>query len=331
MEETIAERAARIHRDATIWDAHAGVLCRTDLDLSFLDRWRNGGASYLSLNIGWDALPWEHTLRCAAHYRRWIDMNSDKFLMADTVEDIRHAKTAGKLAVAFDLEGAIALDENIDMISMYYRLGVRQMNFAYNVNNSFGGGAHDVDIHLTDLGRRAVAEMNRVGMMVDCSHTGYTTSMDIFEVSTQPVVFSHSNPRAVYDHGRNIRDDQIKACAATGGVIGINGISTYLNGKDAKMETVFAHIDYVVNLVGVEHVGIGVDIVLDQSEGIEVYNRFTDSFPTYSAADWASMHNYMPEEFPDLTETMLRHGYSDEQVRLILGENFLRVAAQVWS
>ncbi|MET4805586.1 membrane dipeptidase [Limibacillus sp. MBR-115] len=330
MAETIAERAARVHHDAIIWDCHAGVQCRADLDLSFLDRWRKGGGTYLGLNIGWDAMPWEHTLRCAAHYRRWIEMNPDKFMMAGSVQDIHHAKATGKLAVAFDLEGANALNENIEMISMYYRLGVRHMNFAYNVNNAFGGGAHDVDMHLTELGRQAVAEMNRIGMMVDCSHTGYMTSMDIFELSEAPVIFSHSNPRAVYDHGRNIRDDQIKACAATGGVVGINGISTFLNGRDAKMETVFAHIDYVVNLVGIEHVGIGVDIVLDKAEGLEMNDNYSKMFPGYSAADWADMHNYMPEQFSELTETLVKKGYSDEHVRLILGENFLRVAAKVW-
>ncbi|MER9573744.1 dipeptidase [Mesorhizobium opportunistum] len=330
-EHKISDPAARLHRDAVVWDAHAGPAPFADLDLSFLDRWRTSGVSYLGINIGYDLMPWQDTVRCAAHFRRWIEMHPDQFVMAGTVKDVLHAKATGKLAVAFDMEGAVALDNNIELISMYYRLGVRHMNFAYNINNAFGGGCHDTnDIPLTHLGREAVIEMNRVGMLVDCSHSGYRTSMDMFELSTKPVIFSHSNPRALYDHGRNIRDDQMKACAATGGVIGINGISTFLNGKDATLETVFRHIDYTVNLVGIHHVGVGADIVISQQEGPDFFEKFPEFWPGYTATDWASLHSYQPEQLPGLTETLLRHGYSDAHVKLIMGENFMRVASVVW-
>ncbi|MGX9148128.1 dipeptidase [Mesorhizobium sp. 128a] len=330
-DDRLPEWAARLHHDALVWDAHAGPSPFWNLDLSFLDRWRQGGASYLGINIGYDVMPWQDTVRCAAHFRRWIETRPDRFMMAGTVQDVLQAKATGKLAVAFDLEGAVALDNNIELISMYYRLGVRHMNFAYNINNAFGGGCHDAtDIPLTDLGRQAVIEMNRVGMLVDCSHTGYRTSMDILGLSAKPVIFSHSNPRALHDHGRNIRDDQIKACAATGGVIGINGISTFLNGKDATLQTVFRHIDYTVNLVGIHHVGIGADIVISQQEGPDFFQKFPEFWPGYTAADWASLHSYQPEQLPELTETLLRHGYSDADVKLIMGENFIRVASVVW-
>lgn len=330
-EEELSKRAARLHRESVIWDAHAGPSPFADLDLSFLDRWRKGGASYLGINIGYDLMSWQDTVRCAAHFRRWIEMHSDHFMMAGTVQDVLRAKATGKLAVAFDLEGAVALDNNVELISMYYRLGVRHMNFAYNINNAFGGGCHDAnDIPLTDLGREAVIEMNRIGMLIDCSHTGYRTSMDMFEMSTKPVIFSHSNPRAVYDHGRNIRDDQMKACSVTGGVIGINGISTFLNGKDATLETVFRHIDYTVNLVGIHHVGVGADIVISQREGPDFFKKFPEFWPGYTSTDWASLHSYQPEQLPALTETLLRHGYSDVHVKLIMGENFMRVASVVW-
>ena len=111
-----------------------------------------------------------------------------------------------------------------DKTGLYHRLGVRQALFADNLNNAAGGGCHDEDRGLTDFGRAVVQEMNRAGMLVDCSHSAYRTTMEAMEVSSAPVVFSHSNPKALWDHGRNIRDDQIKACAATGGVVGVNGL-----------------------------------------------------------------------------------------------------------
>ena len=132
------------------------------------------------------------------------------------------------MAVTFDLEGMNALDGSVDMVSLYYALGVRQMLVAYNRNNQAGGGCHDTDAGLTAFGRAVISEMNRVGMLIDCSHCSYRTSMEAMELSRAPVIFSHSNARALHDHERNIRDEQARACAATGGVIGIVGLDAFL-------------------------------------------------------------------------------------------------------
>jgi membrane dipeptidase len=328
----ISERAAALHNKALVWDAHAGFSPFPDLDLSFLERWLEAGVSYLSINVGYDIVrTWEETLRCTAHYRRWLELHPDTFLLAETVADVRRAKAQGKLAVGFDLEGADALDGNIEMISLYYRLGVRQMLFAYNRNNRFGGGCLDVDIPLTRLGREAVSEMNRVGMIVDCSHAGYRTSMEIMDLSAKPVIFSHSNPRALRAHGRNILDDQIKACARTGGVIGIVGSAHFLgDGDDCSAAAIARHIDYVVGLVGVEHVGLGIDSVVDKDEPTKLFERYPQAWPGSTAAEMASAAFAQPEQIPEITEALLAKGYSDDDVQAILGKNFLRVAAEVW-
>ena len=152
-----------------------------------------------------------------------------------------------------------ALNGDVAMVGFYHRLGVRQMLFAYNRNNAAGGGCHDEDIGLTPFGRAVVAEMNRVGMTVDASHCGHRTSLEAMEVSAKPVIFSHSNPWALTARGRNIRDDQIRGCAATGGVIGLNGIGHFMDDPEARSESVFRRIDYVVQMVGAEHAGIGLD------------------------------------------------------------------------
>jgi membrane dipeptidase len=216
------------------------------------------------------------------------------------------------------------------MIALYYRLGVRQMLFAYNRTNRFAGGCHDEDIPLTPLGRAALAEMNRIGMVVDCSHTSYRSTMDIIERSTAPVVFSHSNPRALCDHGRNIRDDQIKGCAATGGVIGINGVGAFLGDNDISAARMVRHIDYVAQLVGAAHVGIGLDYLPDVEEVPKLMARYPHAWPGYSAAEMMDNRFAPPELLPEITELLLAKGYADSDVRGILGENFLRVARQVW-
>jgi membrane dipeptidase len=327
----LTARAARVHADALVWDGHAGFSPFPDLDLSFLARWHKAGASFLSVNVGFDTvMTWDQSLRCAAHYRRWLDTHREHFILAERIGDVHRAKREHKLAVAFDLEGANAIDGNIDMIGVYYQIGVRQMLFAYNKNNALGSGCMDVDIPLTALGRAAVIEMNRLGMVIDCSHTGYRSAMQIMELSRQPVIFSHSNPRALWDHPRNIRDDQIKACARSGGVVGINGVGIFLGDNDVSAARMARHIAYVVDLVGIDHVGIGVDSVLDPDELPKLFKLYPHAWPDPAMQAVDAIAFAQPEQLPEFTEELLRLGYGDADVKKILGGNFLRVATEVW-
>jgi membrane dipeptidase len=141
------------------------------------------------------------------------------------------------------------------------------MLFAYNRNNAAGSGCHDEDTGLTDFGRRVIDEMNRVGMVVDCSHSGFKTTMAAMERSTAPVVFSHSNAKALVDHGRNITDAQIKACAETGGVVGINGVNLFLGEDEASPAAVARHAAHVAELTGWEHVGLSLDFAPEVESG----------------------------------------------------------------
>lgn len=323
--------AAELHRQAIVWDTHGGFSPFADLDLSFLERWRTAGATFLSVNVGYDhVITWQDTIRAIAHFRRWLLLRPESFVLAETTIDIERAKRERKLAVAFDLEGTDALDGNLEMIALYHRLGVRQMLFAYNRSNTYAGGCHDEDVPLTPLGREALAELNRVGIVVDCSHTSYRSTMEIMERSTAPVVFSHSNPRALCDHGRNIRDDQIKACARSGGVIGINGVGAFLGDNDISAARMVRHIDHVAQLVGGAHVGLGLDYLPDIEEVPKLFARYPHAWPGYSTTDMMDTRFAPPELLPEITKLLLAKGYADDDVRGILGENFLRVARQVW-
>lgn len=325
----VSERAAALHADALVWDDHAGFESRPDADLAQVARWREAGVDHLSVNVCFDVIPWQRGLATLAAFRRWFALRPDSYRLADTVDDVLDAKRAGKLAITFDIEGMTALNHDPNMVAVYHRLGVRHMLFAYNLNNEAGGGCHDEDVGLSDFGREVVAEMNRVGMVVDCSHSAYRTTMEAMEVSVDPVVFSHSNPAARHPHGRNIRDDQIRACAATGGVVGVNGVGRFLGDPQARTGTLADAIDHVVSLVGTDHVGIGLDFAFDHDD-IDDLLAANPRFWPPAEYGTARAGDVDVAELPRLTETLLARGHAEAEVRAILGGNFLRVARAVW-
>jgi membrane dipeptidase len=325
----VSNTARKLHQDALVWDDHAGIEPHPSADLTVLERWRASGASFLSVNVGYDVVDWQQTVKNIGAYLTWFEKNPTRFTLIKKVEDILAAKREGKMAVAFDLEGMNALDGQAYMVSFYYRLGVRQMLFAYNLNNLAGSGCHDEDIGLTDFGRQVIAEMNRVGMIVDCSHTGYHTTLAAMEASTSPVIFSHSNPKALHKHGRNIVDEQIRACARTGGVVGINGIGIFLSDRQASTKALVDCICYVADLVGPEHVGIGLDYYPD------TVVSWSEKNPSYWPANegyggGGPMRVSEPEQLPEITDMLLTRNWPEGDIRKLLGENFLRVARSIW-
>ena len=221
-----------------IWDAHAGIFPDPKINLNLLDAWRENSVDYVSINVGFDVMDWQQTITTFAAYRNWVLANDDRFILVNKIDDVENAKKEGKLAVSFDIEGMNALNGDINMVGLYHRLGVRQMLFAYNLNNEAAGGCHDDDIGLTSYGKAIMEEMNRIGVVIDCSHTSFKDTMDIMSHTSKPVVFSHSNPSAIWKHQRNITDEQIKACAETGGVVGVNGMGIFLGNNDITTDNV---------------------------------------------------------------------------------------------
>jgi len=318
--------------DALVWDAHAGIFPDPAIDLNLLDDWRKNSVDYVSINVGFDVMDASRTLSTLAAYRRWVLANDERFVLAGTVADIETAKRAGKLAVAFDIEGVDALNGDLNMVGVFHALGVRQMLFAYNLNNAASGGCHDTDIRLTEFGHAVVREMNRVGIIVDCSHASYRSTMDMMSTSTRPVVFSHSNPVAVCDHQRNIRDEQIRACAETGGVVGINGMGIFLGDNDVSEETLVRHIRYVCELVGAAHVGLGFDFSPKTDVDVgDILRSRPDFWPAGQRYDTPHIAHAGPHQLPRLSSLLHDDGFSDDEIRGILGENFRRVASDVWA
>jgi membrane dipeptidase len=312
-----------------LWDNHAGFGYQGPQDIDLLDQWRAAGVTYLSVNVGYDAVPWQTTVRAIADYTRRIEMRSDMALCS-TLAQVKQAWAAGKMALTYDIEGMGALNGDLSMVEFYYRQGVRQMLIAYNLNNDAGGGCHDEDKGLTEFGRSVVGEMNRVGMVVDCAHSGIKSGLEAMKLSTRPCIFSHANARALQEHERNITDEQIKACAATGGVIGVNGVSRYLAPGAPTAEGMVAHIDYMVKLVGAEHVGIGLDA--DPTNGPDVDQAVADRYwPARHYPRSEKMVILPPSVFPEIDRLLRAKGYKEDALRGILGGNFMRVASQVWA
>ncbi len=322
----ICEQTKRLHQQSLVWDAHSCFPLKPDADLSELKRYKDSGVNFVSLNIGMDMDPFENVIQVLACFRKCIDLHQDEYVLALCVNDILEAKESGKLAIAFDLEGSEPLLGDLNLVSFYYDLGVRQMLLAYNRDNRASGGCMEGNRGLTDFGKEVIREMNRVGMIVDVSHMSYSATMESFDTSKSPVIFSHANPGGLREHARNISDEQIKVCAKTGGVIGINGIGDFLGGTQS--EIVVEHIEYVINLVGPEHVGIGLDYSVDKQELIDYVENHPEAFPADKIKDL--MDFVEPEQFPEFTELLQRKGYNDQIIQGILGENFLRVARDVW-
>jgi membrane dipeptidase len=258
----------------------------------------------------------------------------DKYLMVETVDDIYRAKKEGKLAVMFNFQGSNPLGGNLNMVSVYYRLGVRQMNFAYNVRNfmSDGGGAvKDRDGGLSLAGKRLVAVMNDVGMVVDCTHSSNRAALDAAEVSTKPIVLSHSNPLGAYALPRNSPDDVVKAVAKTGGVIATNGLGGFLNKEgNASPTDIARHVNYVKELVGAEHTAFGSDYVHNYAEALSFVLTNPESYPP-ELGYGSPTQMAVPGDIWGVVRVLeAKHNWSPKEIRGFLGENALRVFKANW-
>jgi membrane dipeptidase len=286
------------------------------------------GVDFVSLTLASDAESQIEVVQSLARERRVLLSQPESYRLIETADEIEVAKKDGLLAVSFNLQGTNALAGDLAMVEVFYKLGIRHMLLAYNKRNLVGDGCHErTDGGLSLFGIELVEEMDRVGMIVDCSHTSYHTSMEAMEVSANPVIFSHSNPRALWEHDRNIRDDQAKACAAGGGLVGVVGVGIFMGEDDASTPMLLRQIHYYAELIGPGHIGLGLDYVYD----VEAEHRYMAGIKSPAHGNYDKMTNFFQaEQLPELTEGLLAKGYSEDEVRGILGGNFLRVARQVW-
>ncbi len=270
-------------------------------------------------------------LRRIGVWRRFLAENTDKYSLIENAEDVLRAQKEDRLAVGFHFQGSTPFGRDLDLVETFYRLGVRCALLAYNQRNFAGDGCHDVtDAGLSRFGRDLIREMQRVGMLVDCSHTGHRTSMEAFEMATSPMVYTHENPAAVHSHERNISNGLAKACVATGGVVGVSGVGIFLGETTNLAASLFRYVDHWVQLLGSRHVRIGLDSISDVESTLKAMRSDPTKWPAEQGYQADSVPACGPESLSELTEQMLVAGYSDDECRSVLGQNWLRLAGEVW-
>jgi membrane dipeptidase len=266
--------------------------------------------------------------------------HQDFVVHATTTEDIKNAKKNGQLAFVLSLEGAAMIENELDRIDVLYGLGVRCLGIAYSEGNALGCGLREPrDGGLTVFGRKAVARMNKLGMAIDISHSGDQTSMDTIEVSDKPIFITHAGARALWDTRRLKPDDIIKACADKGGVIGIEAAPHTTITDDYprhNIDSFMAHFEYCVDLVGIDHVTFGPDVLFGDHVGLHKALSEALSLSAskggkdFPRVDWVDGLENPAEAFPNIVRWLVTHGYSDEDIAKVIGGNTMRVLEEVW-
>src|SRR5690348_14591401 len=263
---------------------------------------------------------------------QWLSLEREAslpFRIARSAADIAAAHDAGDLAIVLHFQGCDPIEADVNLLDAYYALGVRVMQPTYNHRNRLGDGCLEpANSGLSKLGREAIARMNDLGIVVDVAHVGRRTSLDAIEASSAPVIVSHGNPCGVYDSRRNLTDEQIKAIAASGGVIGVCAFPGFVSAADPDLGKLLDHVDYLAALVGAEHVGLGMDYAVETEEDYDFYRYEEDTYPrppwTYppGIAGFADIRN--------IGDGLARRGYRTDQIEGIASGNFLRVFREVW-
>lgn len=319
-------RALKLHNESLVIDTHCdtiiGVLRgsfglgdeRPDGHLD-LPRMKKGGvnAQLFACYIEPPYKPTRSLRRCVqmidAIYQQ-AELNSDKMAIAFTAQDILKIHQAGKIAAIISVEGGEAIEGDLGVLRMLHKLGVRAIGLTWNQRNDIADGVGEIRAKggLTNFGVKVIHEMNRLGIVVDVSHLTKPGFWDVIAESSAPIIASHSNAEAVHAHQRNLDDEQIKALAKNGGVMGMNFAPAFVAPANQTIDHMLNHIDHIVQLVGPNHVGIGSDF-----DGI-------GSTPA-GLEDVSMMGN--------MTKGLVQRGYSDEDIVKILGGNFLRVFQQI--
>ncbi len=350
-EQDFSERAVRLVREATVTD----MLCPLSIVSTRTSQWLRDPSMFTEeeyrfylesgINVfhdttgGGDAADaYTSALQWAAQWNGFLAHHSEWFLRITTPEHLEQVNESNKLGFLLGLQNADHF-RRPDDVDFFHGLGQRLSQLTYNSRNRIGTGTMDrSDGGLSDFGVQIVERMNEVGMAVDTGHCGDRTTLDAFEVSKKPVLVTHANVRAlVPGYPRNKTDEAIRKMAAQGGVLGLTAVRSFVRDEEpTTIEHLLDHYDYVARLVGVEYLGIGSDTDIrggyDMYEGEDWANiggRYRDQYRFRAKIDMDEMPTQKRTYL--LTEGLIRRGYSDGDIKLILGGNFKRVLSEIWT
>lgn len=330
-----------LHGDAVVADTHNDLLCAVVARPVerwagfFRERWlpqlRAGGVDLQTLPVFVeDAYRPEgalrRTLRMVEAAHLIAEGNADEVALCRDGAEIDAALSNGRIALVLALESAPGVGDDVELLETLHRLGVRVASLAHFGRTALadGSGEDATEGRLTRAGVRALAEMERLGMLFDVSHLGRAGVEHVLALATRPVIATHSAARALFDHHRNLTDDQIRGIAAGGGVVCVNFFASYLHASDWSVDRLVDHLEHVVGVAGVQHVGLGPDFIK------EVLADTTPPCCEVTMVEGLPADAYIPglegpAGLPLVTEALLRRGWTEADTRAVLGENVRRL------
>ncbi|MBE9398333.1 dipeptidase [Pontibacterium sp. N1Y112] len=321
--------AADLHNDSIVID---GLIC-AKWNRELFEDMSKGGLTAANCTVSF----WENfqgTVDNIVEMNQLIEESSDLLMKVRTTRDIYRAKEAGKTGVMMGFQNAHAFEDQIGYVKVFKDLGVGIVQMCYNTQNLVGTGCYERDGGLSGFGREIVAEMNEVGMLCDLSHVGPQTAKEVIDESKKPVAYSHCLPSGLKEHPRNRSDEELKYIADNGGFVGVTMFTPFLRaGVNATVDDYVEAIQYIYNIVGEDAIGIGTDFT--QGHGQDFFEYLThDKGYARRLTRFGEIIN--PKgirtvgEFPNLTEALLRNGFSETQVRKIMGDNWVNLLKDVW-
>lgn len=333
----VSDRAKRLLADSFVIDCRDPTFLMysftKDPKVSYWDNIARSGLNAICVDPNWvDAGLRDTAADLADWYKR---IREHDCVLVETVSDIRRARAEGKVGFIFAPQSPDAMEDNPGFIEVLYRLGLRIMQFAYQRRNYLAEGVGEpTNCGLSVMGREALSEMNRVGMVVDLAHATEQTMWDILEYSAEPVINSHSCCRALCKDRRNVEDTLIRAQAEKGGVFCLSAYADFIKEKGGStgvyLEDWARHMDHLLNLVGPDHLGIGFDVGEERNAAeVQILHAGTTNAGT------GPKYRYVRElvsraNYPLVVETLIGLGLSDEDISKIIGGNLMRLFARVW-
>jgi membrane dipeptidase len=344
-ESKVSADAAKLYRDSFILDGNAlagigGLLGRPNQD-EITKLIRESGVTAIKATLGGATGNFEMAVEDIASAAQLMEKRSDLFLQVRTAADFERARKEQKLGVIYSFESAAMLEDKIERIELFRGLGVRVMQLTYNRRTPFGVGCLDGETDgVTELGRKAIAKMNEIGVALDLSHSNTKTTADGIAASTKPPLITHTGCRAVYQHPRNKEDRELKALADKGGVVGIYMLPYIAaSPKQPMLDDYLQHLEHALKVCGEDHVGVGSDVpffTVDDSDLAEMKKAAEKRKADGIAAPGEDRPTYIPDlntprKMELIADALLKPGHKSGVVEKILGNNFKRVFGEIWT
>jgi membrane dipeptidase len=341
----VSQQAAKLYRSALVLDCNCAPPLEEKLPLpqSDLDMARNSGVNVLKFSLAGINEGFADTVDDIAWVQKLIEVHPAYFMQVRVPGDIQRAKAEGKMGIILSFESADMLEGKVERLELFGNLGVRVMQLSYNRKSPFAAGVMEPNAGgLTPLGRDAVKKMNELGIAVDLSHANAQTTADAIAASSRPVIMSHAGCAAIHPHPRNKTDEQLRALADKGGVMGIYDLP-YLaaSPKQPTVDDYMAHMEHALKVMGEEHVGVGSDSSIQpfdtSPKGMAEFEK-SEKMRQQSglAAPEEDRPTYvvglnMPRRIEVITDELLKRGYSTSVAEKVIGANFAKVLTAIWT